>query len=157
METTLDLFELTSEGFNYDQTHALIGKLLLASSEQATAASLASSPMSMGAPLRYASGSPNIGFISTIAADVGESMTIDVKKLGAVGAATSILTGVFTFNNTKLPGVLYSLNSLIDPAKMPLLAGDVLQVTRVLVGGSTMANNRVTVEPQPTITIPNGT
>lgn len=150
-----NLLNMTSEGFNYDQTRELIGKILAGCFEQKTAADITAAQLTNCSPLLNDSGSPKLSFICAKTAAAGESVVVTAVRIRA-GVSTN-LTTAFTYDSTKLPGVMYELTNVA--AALPLLEGDVIAVTYDYTagGGPTPITDLKTVcEPRPTITVPNG-
>lgn len=150
-----NLLNMTSEGFNYDQTRELIGKILAGSFEQKTAADVTASRLVNCSPLLNDSGSPKLSFICPIAAGAGESVVVTVVRLRA-GVSTN-LTTAFTYDDTKAAGVMHELTNVA--AALPLLEGDVIAVTYDYTAGATptpITDLKTVCEPRPTTTTPNG-
>lgn len=132
--------------FNSASIRKLLGQLFRASSEQKTAASLATSLMA-GGIARHKGTIQDIWLVSGAACASGESMTFDILKNG-----TSILSGVYTLDSTKPNKEPISLLSLLDPTKADITWGDKLEVTRVYTAGggpTPLINTRLDVEWAP--------
>jgi len=86
-------------------------------------------------------------FTSTSPAAVGESMTIDVRKLHSDGTSSSLLTAPFVFNNASA-GRTFSLTLVTTQAARALIAGDGVEVVRTYVPGGTPTMTTTSVDVQ---------
>ena len=122
----------------------LIGFFLRGQSEQAVAASLSAAAVAGVTPATQSGKITSLYLVAATAAAAGESMVFDVLKNGV-----SILTGTYTFNNTKSADVQIELP--LAPASANLATGDRLTVTRTYTAGGspTMTATSVVVEFSP--------
>ena len=128
--------------FNNKTLLKLKSFLLRGVAEQYTAATLAAQIVGRLCPVPQDVDIQSAYFISSSAAAVGESMTIDLQVDGV-----SILTAPFVFNITKASDTQLELP--IDPALKHLAVGGRVTVDRTYVagGGPTMVATSVVVEP----------
>ena len=110
----------------------ILGHLHRGKHEQTVAATLAAAVVPNLGPADHDGSVLDIVFVSAIAAAAGESMVIDVTKNGV-----SILTGTYTFNNTKSGKSHISLGSLIDKSKNSVAVGDIIRCSRTYTPGGT--------------------
>jgi hypothetical protein len=130
-----------------DSQVKLMGHLLKGRSEQAAAADAADGAMIGATPLTQRSNKFKLEFFCARLAAAGESMSVDVLRAPvAGGAAASILTAPFVYDNTKAIG----WHPLPVAAGTVLNAGDIITVTRDYTAGggpTPIGANVVQLEP----------
>lgn len=145
LKTTITLRRFHTP-MNSESIRGLIGKLMQATSEQKTAATLATSLMSKGVATHPGKIRAIWLTLGPAQPASGESMVFDVLKNGA-----SILTSAYTHDSTTNTG-LVDLMFRLDATKQDIAVGDKLEVSRTYVAGggpTPMTHSRVDVEWAP--------
>lgn len=132
----------------------LVGHVFTFNAFQAVAADANVAAARNGSPVVPQAGRiESISMITPVVAATGESMSVDIHKSTDGGATyATILTAPKVVSSTTAAKTVTSLDSLIDPAKNNVSAGDLLRaVLDYTAGGgpTPMVNTHVSIEIRP--------